>query len=839
MTTTWRYAKKDITSLSPGYEARLVDLPVITRKLNDPLRGFVEIQEVNWSLANGDQALTAAILSDLRDKPVELDWYDEYTNFQQAAFVGKMVDATLAHPNARFTAADVSLEIFEQLVPKVLVESDWISGAPASAKVPDLGATIPVVFGNVPAVRLPYVYEDLVNQVYVYVVAHGTVTVTAAYRNGPNDTLYTIQPSECKKADGTAASTWAEASLSMSVGGNAYTVIKPILRQQDFQNGLHVIHAGVTGFSAERNAVRALRTILSNTTWGLGKSVNAASFDAAEALMVPATTGLYCDGAMTSQETADVLVRELVMFRGLRLASNASAEWTVSVDTQESKIRLTASDGAGPGRRTLLAPVVRRPFSTTRDAVKAVKLSYRRDGVTGEWRHVASRAVESSRGADLPMSNRFIRDHGTADRVGYYVGRRLYWWSRDICDVQMTQEARQLREGGLVEVIDSRAGMSSATVLEAHEVTLTLHRVTALCHGWDTDIYVYSPSSSIPTTSDTAAPEIEDDPYRTDPDPVTSLSISNSGVEISPTDGLAHAWVVLQFTTPSENYDHASVRYRVNGSGSTGWQKGDSDVEGTGTVTTRIGGLQVGVAYDYQVKSVNVAGRKSSATTLSNQTAPTNGPTPSAPTSVSCTAGLKHLRVRVSGTKPTDYEETVLYRNTVNNSGTATEIDRGRKNVFDVTDISYDTNYYFWAKYGTYTKQLSAFSTVGSGSVPKVGNGDMGADSIGTLQLITAGVTGSKIDDGAVDASKRQELQALVETQTVMPVGEIAGAPTYFTFNHNLGYIPSWYYQLPLGDPFAYLIIIHPMLVSDSQVILAAYNYDTVSHGVDITFWYW
>src|SRR4029077_7964077 len=63
---------------------------------------------------------------------------------------------------------------------------------------------------------------------------------------------------------------------------DGYTAIRTFLRQEDSSGSLFQLAADLHGLQPERCPVPAVRTILSDPTHGLGKTVDAASFDAAE-----------------------------------------------------------------------------------------------------------------------------------------------------------------------------------------------------------------------------------------------------------------------------------------------------------------------------------------------------------------------------------------------------------------------------------------------------------------------------------------------------------------------------------------------------------------------------
>ena len=75
------------------------------------------------------------------------------------------------------------------------------------------------------------------------------------------------------------------------------------------------IYADVNGLEDEVNVVDALESVLSNSTWGLGISVNASSFATASALSDIAA--MKCEGGVFSTTGAGDLLRELLGFRDL------------------------------------------------------------------------------------------------------------------------------------------------------------------------------------------------------------------------------------------------------------------------------------------------------------------------------------------------------------------------------------------------------------------------------------------------------------------------------------------------------------------------------------------
>lgn len=108
------------------------------------------------------------------------------------------------------------------------------------------------------------------------------------------------------------------------------------------------------------------------------------------------------------------------------------------------------------------------------------------------------------------------------------------------------------------------------------------------------------------------------------------------------------------------------------------------------------------------------------------------------------------------------------------------------------------------------------------------------------LALATVAGAGVLQDPATCDTQRTRlaDFAPIVLAQTVQPAADVAGQPTYFVFSHDRGYVPTFHWHLAFGDPFIGLILIHPVFLSDDQVILAAWNYDTVPRAVEITFWH-
>ena len=450
-------------------------------------------------------------------------------------------------------------------------------------------------------------------------------------------------------------------------------------------------------------------------------------------------TSLLCDGALRTERQAQAWLREALMVRGMRLGLNASGEWTLVVDTPATSAYLIAQDGPGVGERTLL-DASDRAEPPLEDRIKTLRVDYREDFTAQRFLFPQTRAVNAS-GRDRIMENRFIRDHRTADVVADYLGKRLLY-GQETVRLELTQEARGLQEGHIIRLIDPSIGYAAPGAdVEVRSVQKALARILAVVNGWAAAIYTYV-AGALPADNVTGT---ELDTSNTSPSPATSLAIASSGTRVAG-DGHVTSFVRLGFTNPTSNFSHALVKYRKNGT--TDWVVAGDQVRATGATNATIEGLLPNTSYDYTVQVVNRQSLVSVGDpTLTNQTSPTDSSVPSAPSGITVIqAGGKVVEVRVTTTPPSDWGTTRLYRNTTNNSGTATEIASGKKLVFHDENVTYGTTYFYWAKIEDQSANLSGFSPSSSHSVTVV--------RIVTNDITDSNVTNGKLGSGAVTNPK-------------------------------------------------------------------------------------
>jgi hypothetical protein len=432
--TTHFLSDIDLDQEDQLYEGLIVEPPVITRKLLDPVFRTLEMQTVEYALSNANGRFAAAYVADpkrFKGRATEIERYDAETGFILPRFTGEVTRARLERALLRIEAASVRWSVLEQLIPKASTVDT--AGFP---RAKDLGKTIPLVLGNVPLVPAVYVNENITGTVngqpsgqFDFLIGRGAVGLFTGpdgfkvYRS-PERTERTVYPVN-------------DSEYTLSTGlYPGYTTLRFTVAQWDWNNARDQIWANVAGLQPERNFARAIRTILSNTTWGLSQAVNAASFDAAEALL-NGIGSLFCDGVILEPTQAQDILRQLGMVRGMILGLNAAGEWTLTVDTLRPGVSLVLGDGPGDGPRNLVSCSDRDPLSTD-DMTRDLILKYRVNLLNDTPMHEQRRVVSADFGKDRTVQADFIRNHTTAKKVKNYLGKRLQYGEETV-RVSLTQ----------------------------------------------------------------------------------------------------------------------------------------------------------------------------------------------------------------------------------------------------------------------------------------------------------------------------------------------------------------------------------------------------------------
>ena len=765
------------------YSRRVLNDPTVRLSYGDPLVPIIKPDQVELHLSNDDGYFDTL---DLLGETITYSRFDKLSNETWAELSGRVTSQELLLDRIVLSCVTYDLDDFQTLLPKEVVTAATF---PLAHPQQGLGKPIPVVFGNAASTNkvndaweMAYVGEDTGNNYYDYLVGRGTFTGITVYRNTIGDALFVVPSGEY------AVNTTAYPGFTV-IRFSLATSVAP--RQANFGGGLHRLYVAANGLATERNFARAIQSLLSNSTWGLGLSVNTASFDTAAAAL-DAIGGLYCDGAMDTQRTAYDWLSQLVNVRGIRLEMNSSGEYTITVDTQASTIKGRFGHGQGQTWNGVVEGGF-KGLSTTpvSDAIKSLILEYRKDRQSDQYVLATSSRSVLTVGTEERVQHDFIRDKTTADKTACYWANR-YLYEKERLSFTAEQSARKIRPGELIQYHAIRPAFSKTFRVMGIERQLTTSAVKA--RGWDAAIYTYT-AGTLPAEP---AAITETDYTRQTPTAVTSLSIVASGVE---TDGQNAylAKVTLQYTVPIETWAQTIVRYRRNGT--TNWQSAAVNQATGANLQTQITGLITGASYDYQVSRVNAMAPSLSAdASLTAQVAPADTTAPGAPTTLAIVD--QHLKtITFKWVAPAD-KDVKNYHWEIRTSGSGggslvAEGDTdgpGVQVTLTLNQIAYATTRYlrilgkdFSGNTGTYSASLSfSFSQIVTGDVgnAQVGGTQIktGASGVATENVVNNAITayGNYSADGVIGLSTSAQSLGSLTISTSGGAGHIIGKAEIF-----------------------------------------------------------
>lgn len=287
--------------------------------------------------------------------------------------------------------------------------------------------------------------------------------------------------------------------------------------------------------------------------------------------------------------------------------------------------------------------------------------------------------------------------------------------------------------GDVIQVTNARMGWSSkpfevvgsqiAFEGEVIGVNLDLRETDSSVFDWSTDEespFDPAPNTNLPNAFSVVAP--------------TGLSLSQATVILK--DGTAQNNVRATWTASSDSFvDFYELQWKLS-----------TDSEYNEVATTEVIfdvlDLRPTLTYNFRVRAVNVVGVRSAFDTESI-TLTGDGTAPSAPTSLSATGSFGTVQLQWTNPTDLDWFQTEIWRNTTNNSGTATRIGSVSASTYADSGLDSDTTYYYWLKAKDFSGNTSGFST-GANATTNAG----AVDGLNGLSFINA----YKVQDQSVAA---------------------------------------------------------------------------------------
>jgi hypothetical protein len=208
----------------------------------------------------------------------------------------------------------------------------------------------------------------------------------------------------------------------------------------------------------------------------------------------------------------------------------------------------------------------------------------------------------------------------------------------------------------------------------------------------------------------------------------TGLAVEESGITTGE-DGTISAYVVLTWNENTEdNFDNYSIRYKRSDFAYYNYIS-------TKETTITIEGLLPNKEYNFGIASINKYGIRSAFSSDIDYTTATSTTPPATVQNVSALGGIQYVIIEWDSNTEADLASYNIYRNTVDNSGTATKIASVRTNYFVNGNLIGGTEYFYWVKaVNTSGLESTSFSTVASATPRNVASSDNQIGNIGWTQ---------------------------------------------------------------------------------------------------------
>ncbi len=262
-------------------------------------------------------------------------------------------------------------------------------------------------------------------------------------------------------------------------------------------------------------------------------------------------------------------------------------------------------------------------------------------------------------------------------------------------------EAFEVQVGDIVEITNERYGwtqkdfevvgwkFSNSSDSGEMLINMTLRETSSAAFSWSAEeVEITSNDSDLP-------------------DPRAGLTVQNLSVSQQSsvtTDGTFTLFARLSWDAVDSAFvDHYEVQWR---------KTADTDYQSTTTDANSLdtGFLIDGVEYTFRVRAVTGVGYRGAFAQTTLTTAP-DTTAPSEPTMGSATGSFNQIKVSWTNPSDDDFKEAIVFRNTTNNSASATEIARISGDTYVDAGLPDNTTYHYWVKAADFSGNVSGFSS--------------------------------------------------------------------------------------------------------------------------------
>lgn len=548
------------------------------------------------------------------------------------------------------------------------------------------------------------------------------------------------------------------------------------------------------------NQAAAGQWILSDATDGLGLSVDAASFTAAIAEL-NTYTYLVHHGLGPEPERAEDVLNELAV-RGSVISRNSGGQYTWTVDAASLHTQATYNgrnyelQRMEDGRDNNIIRVVSSRQKRIEERINDYTLLGKYTaGFGNEAYLLRAQSTRTTKGSAVTATNRFLGSQNALRReCGYRIMRMQA--ERYGIEVEVSPEARivQLNQRITVRVPHLRYDETYPPF------PLVVKKIRGSRRSWVFSLVGYD-SAQYTTFADSiwaaaAASQLTDYSY-TYPATPTSFVLVGAATVLLGDQNKSVTYQKVQAVAPAANVSHLVFRLVRNGETLPGPEFERPATPGA-TVQAELSmesGLTYTIEYFARNKANDPAFQDGTIGQYAGYVAAGDGTTPGVVTGISATVGTGKSVVISWSESATSGVVYRVFRNTINDFASSTRIDQVDGLITSDPNVTYGGSYYYWVRARTRSGVNGAPGGPAFVNVQQVINGDLGDLSVST----------GKIQNFAVDASKRTPMASLSTSVTISPAththtgggsgGVTAGTGVltvaHAVFSHGLGQIPS------------------------------------------------
>ena len=554
------------------------------------------------------------------------------------------------------------------------------------------------------------------------------------------------------------------------LSGIAYVYVRLTWDTEKYPSGIPNISAVIKGkkvldtrtsttaYSA--NPALCLRDYLTDSALGMGMSateidvtaINAAANICDEQVQIlPVSPVVYenryeCNGVIATSASPDENIGKLLSAMGGLIAYSGGKIVAYAGGYRIPTVTLNEKHFVGP--------LNVQTRTSARDRVNTVKGVYVSE--TNAWQVSDFPSISSATYVTADNGVKFIRDvvlpfttsPSCAQRLGVIELRRAR--EEITFTARFRLEAMQVRAGDTVMITNAKLGWS-AKVFEVMEwnfasdgnppqlyIDMTLRETASSVYSW-----TVSDEIAVADAANTTLPN----PFTLDA-PTNLVLTADGTTQLIQADGTALPRIKVEWTPPSEQFIQSGgavvIEYKPTASTTyLTWSR----VEGTQDEDYISSDVKIGTAYNVRIFGESyfkvTTDYVTASITVGYDTTP-----PAVPSGLTADAGTgKSVSLDWNDNTEPDLLDYGIWRNTTNNSGTATQIARVRASRFVDVSVTIGTLYYYWVTAYDRLENQSAKSAVASAT----------PTGIGSAELIDFSVTTQKLADNAVSQIKLQD----------------------------------------------------------------------------------